>query len=611
MQHDDYHYVDAAFGGPNRRNNVISITQIKDQLPSEKTDCYVTWHRFPDAYREHCSATHSTGGYQGPSYADFLPFDFDGEDLAEVLRQVRDFLKMLELTYEIDGLRGVRCYFSGRKGFHILLSSFLFGGWSPSPDLYRHLRNMAKTMGEDSGVDMSIYDQNRLLRLSNTKHGTSGLWKIPLHSHEILTLSAEAITKIAAAGPREIEFPSWDDVGVASPCATVLKEVMSRLPQSDQILKVKRPVDLFPTGMREGDGRDNAAFGIATYLRDKRVGRDKALLILQFWDSQQVDSLGERVLEEKVQSAYRHASIADEDDTITADDIKTSAELITEYDAYIEKLKSHRIRLGWPEVDDRLRGIAPGEVLTIIAKSGVGKTAVLQNILRHIALSHDAISLFCSLEQPLAQVFERYAQMGNGEAGEDIEDSWHDPEDRERIAGAVKKDLGNQALVCGRGLRFEQLDQALDAAEVKAGHPITVLAVDYLGLLDTRDLDKTLYGQISRAARELKNLAKRRDLVVICLCQVSRANGEDGSKPLNIYSARESGAIEESADFLLGLYRPDLHGEDKTIAVQILKNRKGQHGIEFPYDFDKLSLRVTSPMLSLAGAKQGTTRHTY
>jgi hypothetical protein len=610
MQYEDYPYVDTAFGGPQRRNNVLSTAVIKDRLPDNKTDCYATWHRFPDAYLTHCQTTGSTGGYPGPSYADFLPFDFDGEDLSVVLGQVKDFLKMLEVTYEVDGLHGVRCYFSGKKGFHILLSSHLFGGWTPSPNLHRHLQGLAKSIAQDAGADLSIYDQNRLLRLSNSKHSDSGLWKIPLETREVLALSIDAITEMAAQGPREIEFPSWEDVETAEPCKALLQDAAIQKPQ--KTLKIAKPVELFPTGMKEGDGRDNQAFTIARYCRDRKMERSAALGILQLWDGQQADAMGQRLLEQKIQSAYGRAAAGDVEDDITPDDIKTPSELAAEYDTYIEKLKSHRISLGWPEVDARLRGIAPGEVLTIIAKSGVGKTAVLQNILRHIALSQDSVSLFCSLEQPLAQVFERFAQMGSGEAGEDIESSWQDPSERERITTTVMDDLGDQVLTCGRGgLRLEQLHQALDAAEEKIGSPVHVLAIDYLGLLDTSDLEKSLYGQISRAARELKNLAKRRDLAVICLCQVSRAGGEDGSSPLTIHSARESGAIEESADFLLGLYRPDLHEEDKTIAVQILKNRKGQHGIEFTHDFDKISLRVVAPRLKLIDGKQEQMRHEF
>jgi hypothetical protein len=441
-----------------------------------------------------------------------------------------------------------------------------------------------------------IYDINRLLRLPNTINSKSGRWKIPLEVGEVRTLSIDDIIDLGAQGPREVIFPDWDDCHPAVPCVELFKQISTAVPTST--LSIPKPSrqaeDLFPVGLKEGDGRDNAAFTIAGYLRDHRLPEGTALRILQLWDSGQSDPLGEKVLSQKIQSAYSRNRGQTETD-LTIDDIKMPAELADEYTTYVERLKTHKINLGWPEVDMRLRGVAPGEVLTLIAKSGVGKTAVLQNILRHIALFQDAICLFCSLEQPLAQVFERFAQLGTGEAGEDIERQWDDEDDRRRISEAVQKNLGNQVLVCGRGLKFHQLSHALDAAEAKIGQSVQVLAIDYLGLIDTSDLDKSLYGQTSRAARELKTLAKERDLVVINLCQVSRANGEDGSKPLNIYSARESGAIEESADFLLGLYRLDLHGEDQTMAVQILKNRKGQHGVEFVYPFDKTSLRIGPP----------------
>ena len=230
------------------------------------------------------------------------------------------------------------------------------------------------------------------------------------------------------------------------------------------------------------------------------------------------------------------------------------------------------------------------EVATVIAKTSAGKTALLQNILRHIARCLESTSLFCSLEQPAAQVFERFSQLATGGTGEAIEAGWEDPVEQDRIRTAVIQDLTNdRTLTCDMpGLRMGQLDQALDAAEEKTGKTVNVLAIDYLGLLDTSDLDKTLYGQVSRAARELKTLAKRRDLAVICLCQVARSSGDDASAPLNIHSARESGAIEESADFLLGLYRP----KQDTIKIQILKNRKGHHGVEFSYNFNTTSLRI-------------------
>ena len=193
MKHPECCWSDTAFDGVHRRNHVVDVRQITATLPPGKRECYATWHRFPEAYHTHWGETGSTGNYRGDSYADFLPFDFDGPELAAVQQRVAEFLKMLELTYEIEGLHGVRCYFSGKKGFHICLSSALFGGWEPGIQLAGRLRRLAKTMAQAHVIDAAIYDQNRLLRLPNTRHGQSGLWKVPVTPGELFGLTAQEI----------------------------------------------------------------------------------------------------------------------------------------------------------------------------------------------------------------------------------------------------------------------------------------------------------------------------------------------------------------------------------------------------------------------------------
>ena len=104
MNHDDFKYVDTAFGAPNRRNKPLSVDDVNAKLPADPTDCFTTWHRFTENYFSHVQNTGSVTGYDGPSYADFIVFDFDGADLKAVIEEVRQFLKTLEVTYEIDGL---------------------------------------------------------------------------------------------------------------------------------------------------------------------------------------------------------------------------------------------------------------------------------------------------------------------------------------------------------------------------------------------------------------------------------------------------------------------------------------------------------------------------
>lgn len=287
---------------------------------------------------------------------------------------------------------------------------------------------------------------------------------------------------------------------------------------------------------------------------------------------------------------------------ITAASILTPRELIATYDNFINTLRKAKIETGWRELDKTLRGVTPGEVLTAIAKSGTGKTAFIQNILWNLALRRQATTLFCSMEQPEHQCLERYAQLAVGKSGGDIESGWQIPEERERITTSLLDLMGEDMLTCAEsGLSVKEIEEVVIVAKEKLGKPINFLAIDYLGLIDGSDLDKTLYGQVSRVAREIKNLAKRQSIAVGLICQVSRMAGDDGSKPLSINSARESGAIEESADFLLGLYRSQLHMDDNTITIQVLKNRKGRNNVEFSYEFNHTSLEIGKSEVSLTG----------
>src|SRR5690606_20420368 len=78
------------------------------------------------------------------------------------------------------------------------------------------------------------------------------------------------------------------------------------------------------------------------------------------------------------------------------------------------------VTLGLPVLDEAMRGLAPGETLWIMARAGVGKTAFLLNILAYNS-EMGVDSLFCTLEQPAAQIYERAVQIAVGQSGLDVE----------------------------------------------------------------------------------------------------------------------------------------------------------------------------------------------
>lgn len=606
MRHPDFPHVDTAAGGPNTRNNPMDIRAIPAWLPDPPEDCYCTWHRFHIHYLRHYEQNwkkrkdgtrfQSTGDYKGPSYADYVPIDIDVTgDLGAAHSQAVELLAALEVDFGIE--QGVRCWFSGSKGFHICLSADLFGGWNPSEALAGNIKRLVVALTGGISVDSKVYDQNRLWRIPNTINSKSGLYKIPLTRTELVSLSIEQILEMAKV-PRNIDWPAWEDVEAALPAVDLWQSIKAAQPDKQEKATVKTG-DLFRTDLKDGDGRDNQAFDLARRFRDWGVPAGATLEVLKLWDAALLEPLtvseGEDILEKKVQSAF--GDRADTEDRIGPGAIRSMGELLEDYGAYVESLKARAIRIGFPGLDRKMRGIAPGEVCTVIAKTSAGKTAFAQNILRNVAQDQGVTCLFCSMEQPRAQVLERFAQMASGHPGSEIEKNWADDDYRVSVIEQLSKTMGNNVWTCDLPrLKMEEIERLVLATEQRAGQSVGVLVIDYMGLLDTRDLDRTLYGQISEAARSMKTLAKKLDLAVIVLCQIGRSENDHGDKPLTLSSARESGAIEESADFLIGLYRPYIQREkghdDDEMVLQLIKNRKGFCG-KLICNFDASTLRIT------------------
>jgi len=127
-----------------------------------------------------------------------------------------------------------------------------------------------------------------------------------------------------------------------------------------------------------------------------------------------------------------------------------------------------------------------------------------------------------------------------------------------------------------------------------------LVIVDYLGLIGHRRPGST-YEQVSLVARELKNFAKKHRVALVVLCQVDREGGT-GGEPITLKMGRDSGAIEEAADYVLGIWRPELRdGIDKKeraalrgeFKVRVLKNRSGAAHRTITLHFEATTLLIS------------------
>ena len=278
-------------------------------------------------------------------------------------------------------------------------------------------------------------------------------------------------------------------------------------------------------------------------------------------------------------------------------DICTFEQRRVRYEEYIRSIDSTRFVTGFKLLDQQIRGVAPGELMTIIAYSGTFKTAFLQNILLRSVEMTGLHHLFFSLEMPIEKVFEREMQIQGGVSGSEVEHHFQGQKQSEGVTSGMGRGGSNGLLVCDLPrLSLEKIGRYVELARQKHGQ-IGAIGIDYLGLI--HEPGQSLYEKTAHVSIEAKNLAKELRIPIIILCQINRAAAIAGE--IESHSAKGGGDIEAAADFMLGFQH-----ENEQVTCKILKNRNGAVGEKFLADIDRTTLcfKDLAPYTPERGKKQ-------
>lgn len=266
----------------------------------------------------------------------------------------------------------------------------------------------------------------------------------------------------------------------------------------------------------------------------------------------------------------------------------TLTQMATQYQQHVRSLGKKRFVTGFAELDGIIRGVAPGEVMMITAYSGLYKSALLQNLLLNACQRTGEHHLFFSLEMPATRVFERTVQIALEEYTYKVESMFNHHEGAPaRVLDELNKLGADKLVVCERpALTIEQVEHYARLSRSRFGS-IGAVGIDYLGLM-AADGKEREYDRISHVAEHSKHLAKRLNVPVVILTQIDRTSARLGQ--VEKFSAKGSGAIEASADYMLALMKD----EQKRLLLKILKNRNGEENLTFDVDIDAKYLKFRS-----------------
>lgn len=259
------------------------------------------------------------------------------------------------------------------------------------------------------------------------------------------------------------------------------------------------------------------------------------------------------------------------------------AELEPAYIAHAQNLNQTQFNLGaWlPKLGQHIRGLVPGELVVILADTGVGKTAILQNIAAH---THPLTALFFELELPKEMMFERFISMRTGIAGEDVEKGYRDGFS---VGTEALTSLPNLYVCTEARMTALQMEDFINRAELKIGERPRVVLTDYLQLMGGGG--KNRYERLSDIAEELKRVAKTTRTILFAASQIHRK--PDDEPEIYLHDAKDSGSIENSSGLILGCWRDP---ENRSILkIKILKNTKGKMGAIIDCNFNGASMQIT------------------
>ena len=343
------------------------------------------------------------------------------------------------------------------------------------------------------------------------------------------------------------------------------------------------PIDLLTVSARLKKEKNLDAIGGDFYLIQltQKVSSSAhiefhARIIIQKYIQRSLIKISNEIIEDSYDETTDVFDLLDTAETklyeITQGNIKKSTisaqDLVIEAKKKIEEIANKEgmsgIPSGFTKLDKLTSGWQPSDLIIIAARPGMGKTAFSLSMARNIAVGHNIPVAFFSLEMSSLQLITRLISSETSLSSEKLRTGNLEKHEWEQLNVKVKN-LEKAPLFIDDTPSLSIFDLRAKARRLASQHGIKLIVVDYLQLM-TAGSSKggNREQEISTISRNLKALAKELNIPVIALSQLSRAvETRGGTKRPLLSDLRESGAIEQDADIVSFIYRPEYYKIDE------------------------------------------------
>ena len=255
-------------------------------------------------------------------------------------------------------------------------------------------------------------------------------------------------------------------------------------------------------------------------------------------------------------------------DSSSVKDIRESDgidQVINKFQLLAEDKDAYRgVMTGFTRLDKLTNGLQKTDLIVIAARPGMGKTSIAMNIIENAALNNDKVCAVFSLEMPETQIIQRLMCSYANVSMSDALSGNLSPNDWKKIAKASEK-MRKCRINIDDSSRVTPAEILSKCRRIKARNngQLDLIMIDYIQLMSSgnKSSEVNRTQEVAEITRELKIMAKELNVPVIALSQLRRMQ----TKEPQLSDLRESGAIEQDADIVMFINRPDVTATDEEI----------------------------------------------
>lgn len=385
----------------------------------------------------------------------------------------------------------------------------------------------------------------------------------------------------AVLGAMMIDKKGIDDVIDILHPEAFYKEANQRIYKAIKVLfETTQPIDLLTVSNQlktQGDldfvGGDYYLINLTQKVSSSAHIEFHARIVLQKYIQRRLITISNEIIQESYDETVDVFDLLDDAESklfeVTQGNIKRSSEnaqsLVSQALQKIEEISNQSgmsgVQSGFSKIDEITSGWQPSDLVIIAARPGMGKTAFVMSMAKNIAIKFGQGVAIFSLEMSSVQLITRMISSETNLPSEKLRRGNLLAHEWEQLNVKVK-DLSNAPIFIDDTPSLSIFDLRAKARRLVSQHDIKIIIIDYLQLMTSGTNSKAgnREQEISTISRNLKALAKELEVPVIALSQLSRAvETRGGSKRPLLSDLRESGAIEQDADIVSFIFRPEYY----------------------------------------------------